>query len=209
MTSAHFWHSFALTPSCTRPAENGTLETVFQTPGGQVEITSLHVLIKEIVFDAEGPAGSISRTIPGTFDVDVLTLESTPEYPLITLGPGRYTTPNFGVEVDDVFPGRDAIEMEGVFSGNMGDTRFVYTFNSGEVFELSLAAMTVEEGMILDAGRMFHPSRWFPSVDLNNATLTNGTIEISRSSNIALFNQMADALDRSTQEGFTDGTFGI
>lgn len=186
-------------------------EGAFETPGGALEVTDMQVLVKEIVCDGEGPSGSLSRSIPGTFDIDVLAGTSEPEYPIIELEAGDWESLNFGVEVDDDVAGRDAIYLEATFypEGGGEPVPMRYLFNSNEVFEIEQpGTITLESTLHLDAGNMFHPEYWFPTVDLRDAQLDGeGWITLSQSENIALFNEVSDALDRSTQAALTDDRF--
>jgi hypothetical protein len=186
-------------------------EGAFETPGGALEVTTMQVLVKEIVADGEGPNNSLSRSIPGTFDIDVIAGTSEPEYPIIELEAGDWSDLNFGVEVDDDVAGREAIRLEGNFypKGGGDSVPLRYLFNSNEVFEIEQpGTITLGSSLHLDAGQMFHPDHWFPTVDLRDAQIDDeGWITLSQTQNVALFNEVSDALDRSTQTALTDGRF--
>ncbi|MGM0557289.1 MAG: hypothetical protein ACQEVA_12975 [Myxococcota bacterium] len=175
-------------------------EQVFEVEGGTLEITAMRVLVKEIVFDSDGPT-SVSISEAGTFDIELIEGTSTPEYPIIELEPGTWESTYLGVEVDDDVTDRQAIEMEATYHAGDTTTDVLFLFNSGEVFEPQFpTTMQLEETLTIDIARVFHPSGWFPTVDLSNATTNeDGVIVLTPDSNTTIYNDIADALDRSTQ----------
>ena len=173
-------------------------------------MASLTVFVKEIVLDGENGDESLSMTVPGTFEVDVLAGTSSPALPDITLSAGTWESLNLGVEIDDDVSGRSAIELEAKFYGEAPEpTVMVYSLNSGEVFEIEPGSpVNFPTGATIDIPKIFHPSRWFPTVDLNGADVNDeGVIVLSLTSNSTLHRVVSDALDASTQNVFTDGTF--
>lgn len=175
-------------------------ETVFEVEGGTLEVTAMRVLVKEIVFDSDGPR-SVSISRGGTFDIALIEGTSTPEYPLIELEAGTWHDTYLGIEIDDDVAGRHAVELTADYHTDEGTTAVVFLFNSNEVFEPRFPTpMELAEPLAIDIAKAFHPSRWFPTIDLSTATVgEDGVITVSSSANVSLFNAIADALDRSTQ----------
>lgn len=176
-------------------------EQVFEVEDGTLEITAMRVLVKEIVFDSDGPDESISKSVPGTFDIHLIAGESEPEYPRIDMGEGTWDSTYLGVEIDDDVDGRDSIELEANYHSDGSSTDVLFIFNSGEVFEPEFPAqMNLDQPLTIDIAKVFHPSQWFPTIDLSNAEVgDDGVITLSESSNTGQYNEIADALDKSTQ----------
>jgi hypothetical protein len=174
-------------------------EQVFEVEGGTIEITAMRVLIKEIVFDADGPM-TVSISEPGTFDIELIEGTSTPDYPLIEMEAGTWNNTYLGVELDDDVTDRQSVELEAVYHTDDASTDVLFLFNSGEVFEPQFpSTMELDEPLTIDIARVFHPSRWFPTIDLSDATVgDDGVITLSADSNVPLYREMEEALDRST-----------
>lgn len=164
-------------------------------------IDSLVVQVREVVFDAEGPDGSISLTeeqllaadlSDGTFD-DVVP---------IALTPGTYEDPYLGIELWD-----DGDDPALVLEGSLDDTPILFVFNSGEVFEAESDALVVAEGEIREVELSLDPAAWFDGVDASALELNgSGVAEISETSNATVFDEVADRLDETTDGRFPGGT---
>lgn len=79
-------------------------------------------------------------------------------------------------------------------------------FNSGEVFEAEAATGTVPPNTPAIAKITFDPHQWFSRVSSNqleNASVNaDGVIVIGETRNAAIFDVVADGLDRSTEAVF-------
>jgi hypothetical protein len=177
-------------------------DDLLEIPGGTLELIAVRVLVAELAVDGDGPSGSLSQTVPGTFDIDVLAETSTPAYPTFYLEAGTWESVSFSVELDDSVPGRHALELEGIFypaDGSVARSVLV-EFDSGEVFSLTRdAPFALDEPRSLDATEVFDPQRWFVGLNLGNASVSEGEIVISVNENVALFEQLSLALDQSME----------
>ena len=166
--------------------------------------TSGTITIREVVFDGDNEAQSISRTIAQVADVNYATGAVTPEISF-TVPPGNYTSVNLGIEMQDVGSSPSTV-IEGTFTNsNLEEIPIRFEFNSGEVFEASAASVAIEAGANIIGKVTFDALDWFSTVtasELENATLTDGTIVISESSNSAIFEKVAARLDVATQAVF-------
>ncbi len=168
--------------------------------------TTAEARITEIVFDYDGPDGSVSVTEPSLSVVNLLTGVSEPALPSFVLTPGVYRSVNFGAELLDD-GSTPSILLEGTWNGN--NIRVV--FISGEVFEAVAGELTVEAGQNYEIQVVLNPDDWFSSMtdaDLQNADVgTDGFIEISDSRNSALFDtHFAARVDDATQTVLPGGT---
>ena len=81
-----------------------------------------------------------------------------------------------------------------------------FEFNSGEVFEAEAESATVTSNVSAIAKITFDPIAWFERVSaqkLDNARTNNdGVIVISETKNEAIFDLVADGLDRKTEAVF-------
>ncbi|MCH7612767.1 MAG: hypothetical protein IIB45_05345 [Candidatus Marinimicrobia bacterium] len=80
-----------------------------------ITFTKAEIRVIELVFDAEGPNGSISITEPLTSVIDVIANIATPELTVIELTPGTYTSINMGIELRDE-DNTPSIDLKGIFS---------------------------------------------------------------------------------------------
>ena len=97
--------------------------------------------------------------------------------------------------------------MEGTYTRLDSSTDPIrFEFNSGEVFEAESAGASVQIDKIAIAKITFDPSIWFSVISserLDNANLDgSGVIVISETQNAAIFSDVADRLDISTQAAF-------
>jgi hypothetical protein len=163
-------------------------------------VDSLVVQVGEIVFDAEGPSGSLSVTEEQHVAVDALS--GTGNLVAIGLEPGAYDSPYLGVELWDDGE-QPAIVLEGTLTGV--PIRFV--FNSAEVFEAESDALVVPDGEIMEVVFTLQPHAWFDGVDGTGLTVgADGVAEISETSNSEVFDTVADLLDETTDGQFPGGT---
>ena len=168
------------------------------TAQDRLQVTRFEILVDEIVFDAEGPGGSISITQGEVSLVDVLTGTEVPELISIVLRTGTHTSVNLGVELRDDGPGL-AILLE----GTLEDVPIRLEFDSAEVLERSTPTLEVRDGQEVLVLFIFDPEAWFEVVDPGSLVIGNGGIAvISSTSNAADFDTVADRIDASTQAVF-------
>ncbi len=80
-----------------------------------------------------------------------------------------------------------------------------FEFDSGEVFEANAAIVEIPEGTDIIGKIVFDAYAWFKTISatqLDNAKTTDGIIIISETSNSAIFDEVADNLDYTTQAIF-------
>lgn len=162
------------------------------------------ITIREVVFDGENGSQSVSRTIEQIADIDYATDSVSPAV-IVEVPAGNYTSVNLGIELQD--DGNDpSVVIEGTYTNsNEEDIPVRFEFNSGEVFEANAASVTIEAGADIVGKITFDAVSWFSVVsadELDNATLTNGTIVISSTNNPDIFDIVADRLDVATQAVF-------
>ena len=193
--------SFNTTSSTIRNMDNGRVAAA-----NDLVFTEGKITIREIVFDGENTTNntSVTRTIQQVATIDYSTGAVTPEI-LIEVPMGDYTSVNLGIEMQD-----DGAEPSTVIQGTYTNTENVnipvrFEFNSGEVFEASAAATKIDAGEEIISKITFDAIEWFSVVSveqLENATLTEGVMVISATSNQNIFDIVADRLDVSTQAVF-------
>ena len=180
----------------------GTGGSSKRATAGHISITSLVVQVAEIVFDAEGPAGSISVTEEQNSSVNVVEGTATPDLVTIELTSGTYTSVNLGIEVLDD-GAEPAIVLEGVLDG----TPIRFVFNSAEVFEADAATLVIPEDETVNVRFILNPAAWFADFTSDDLTVgSDGVALISSTSNADVFDQAADLLDETTQSVFPGGT---
>ena len=166
--------------------------------------TSGTITIREVVFDGDNETQSISRTIPQIANIDYATGAVSPEISF-EVPPGNYTSVNLGIEMQDDGASPSTV-IEGTYTNSdLEEIPIRFEFNSGEVFEASAASVRIEAGADIIGKVSFDALAWFSTVtvnELDNATLSDGIIVISESSNANIFDKVADRLDVATQATF-------
>ncbi len=169
-----------------------------------LEFTSGSITFTEIVFDGQNGTVSVSRTHEQIATIDYATGIVTPEV-IISVPPGNYTNVNLGIELQDEND-TPTVVIDGTYT-NSNDLIIPirFEFNSGEVFEANAASVVIEERADLIGKITFDAISWFSTItasQLDNATLTDGVIVISGTSNAAIFDTVADRLDVDTEVVF-------
>lgn len=164
---------------------------------GNLRIDGFTLHISELVFDAEGPAGSVSISNSTQVTVDVVAGVSRPEL-VVELAQGSYQFLNLGLELDDRGPD-PALRVEGQQSG----VDFRLDFNSAEVFEAGAAAFEMPDGVDVAVTFELDLITWFAGVDVSQGTPdAGGVVVISDSQNGDFFDLIATRI-----EDATDGEF--
>lgn len=167
-------------------------------------------VVSEITWDAilEGNTLPTSITHSKVTTIDLFTGMTSPEIILTKITPGKYTNVGIGVELEDNGVD-DNIILDGEYTHTDG-TKFPirFLFNSGEVFEASLASYLFAAGTNTTCWLELDPNGWFSVVsrsDMDDATsnLTNGVMIISESANTTVYNQVEEQLVATTN---TSGT---
>lgn len=175
---------------------------------GDLQFTDGFITIREVVFDGDlvgGESKSITHSRVVVYDFG--TGESSPTENVIDLPPGTYNDIYLGIELQDENDDPSLV-LEGTYEkeadGQVYPIRF--EFNSGEVFEAEAAKGTIPPNTPAIAKITFDPHAWFSKVSFNrleNAKVNNeGVIVISETSNEAIFDLVADGLDRATDAVF-------
>lgn len=166
--------------------------------------TSGKIIIREVVFDGDVDTLSVSRTIEQISTIDYATGKVTPEI-LIEVPAGDYNSVNLGIELQDE-NADPSVVIEGTYTNSSGEAIPVrFEFNSGEVFEAEAPSVFIEAGTDLIAKITFDAVSWFSTIspsELDEATLTDGKIIVSSTSNPDIFDMVADKLDVDTQAVF-------
>ena len=166
--------------------------------------TSGTITIVEVVFDGDTESSSVSRTIEQIADINYATGAVSPEV-VVDVPAGDYTSVNLGIELQD--DGSDpSVVIEGTYTNSDEvDIPIRFEFNSGEVFEANATSVTIEAGSTITGRITFDALAWFSTISatqLDDATLTDGTMIISATSNSTIFDTVADRLDIATDAVF-------
>ncbi len=170
----------------------------------ELVFTSGHILFREVVFDGDNANTSVSITHEQIASIDYATGIVSPPV-IIEVPAGEYSSVYLGIEIQD--DGADpTIVTEGTYTNSQGDIIPIrFEFNSGEVFEAEAAKVTINEGADMVAKITFDANFWFGTVtkdELDNATMTNGIIIISSTSNPDIFDKVAARVDVATEAVF-------
>ena len=169
-----------------------------------LEFTSGIITIREVVFDGDNGNISVSRTVEQIAVIDYATGTITPDV-IVTVPAGTYTSINLGIELQDE-NSTPSVVIEGTYTNSDDEIIPIrFEFNSGEVFEADATSVVLVEGTNVVAKITFDALSWFSTisaVQLDNASLTEGTIIISETKNANLFDIVADRLDVETQAVF-------
>ena len=99
-----------------------------------------------------------------------------------------------------------SVVIEGTYTNSDEvDIPIRFEFNSGEVFEANATSVTIEAGSTITGRITFDALAWFSTISatqLDDATLTDGTMIISATSNSTIFDTVADRLDIATDAVF-------
>lgn len=161
------------------------------------------IVITEIVWDGtlEGSSLPTSVTHSVITAIDVATGAATPTIPSVDISPGNYSTIAMGIELLDngVDPN---ITLNGAFTYFDGSTfPITFIFDSGEVFESTLTSLTIAPGSNTICTLNLDPIVWFAGItqsELEEATLSSGTIILSESSNPDLYDRVEEAILNAT-----------
>ncbi|MCH8232309.1 MAG: hypothetical protein IIB82_06670 [Bacteroidetes bacterium] len=163
------------------------------------------IVLTEIVWDGtlEGSTLPTSVTHSVVTTIDVATGVANPAIPVIEISPGKYSKISMGIELWD--NGVDAnIILEGIFTHSDASTFPIkFIFDSGEVFETTLASLTIAPGSNTLCTLNLNPILWFANItqsELEEAALSSGTIVLSESSNAALYDKVEEAILNATTD---------
>jgi hypothetical protein len=192
----------------------GTIEFQFElnketgsvNKAGDLTFHSGFIVIREIVFDGDRPGStSVSITHEQVSTIDFATGVASPPVN-VEIPAGQYESVNLGIEIQDEND-NPTIVIEGDYErtdGTISPIRFEMV--SGEVFEAEAESASVPSNVPALAKITFDPIAWFERVSitqLDNARVnSSGIIVISEESNEAIFDIVADGLDRSTEAVF-------
>lgn len=172
----------------------------------QLVFTSGSIRFSEVDFDAKrvGTENWISVSHQQLATLDFATGVITPAV-TIEVEPGDYQDVDLSIEIHDEGTS-PAIVIEGTFTNSRNTAVPVrFEFNSGEEFEFEAERITFTERQNVVTRIVFDPQFWFGTItasQLENATLTNGRIVVSATSNTAIFGIVAQRLDDSTEVEF-------
>ena len=161
------------------------------------------IVITEIVWDGtlEGSSLPTSVTHSVVTTIDVATGTANPAIPVIEISPGAYSNISMGIELEDNGVD-DNIILKGIFTHSDASTFPIeFYFNSGEVFESTLTSLTIAPGSNTICTLNLDPILWFANItqsELEDATLTSGTIVLSESSNATLYDKVEEAILSAT-----------
>jgi len=166
-------------------------------------------LVREIIWDGTLAGATLATSITHSVvtTIDLFTGASTPEIITTEITPGDYTNIGIGLELQDNGVD-DNIILNGYYTDGASATHPIqFLFNSGEVFEATIASYSFEPGTNTICWLELDPSAWFSSfsiADFDNATPNGaGVIVISESENTSIYDIIEAAILNSTT---TNGT---
>lgn len=166
-------------------------------------------VVREIIWDATLAGNTLPTSITHSVitTIDLFTGTATPEIIVTEISPGNYTGIGIGMELQDDGV-NDNIILDGKYTHTDGSKipmRFL--FNSGEVFEATLASFLFEAGTNTTCWLELDANGWFSTVlrdDLDNGTLDSlDVMIISESLNSDIYDAVEEQLLVSTT---TNGT---
>lgn len=170
----------------------------------KLSFTKGKIRFREVVFDGDLGTRTISVTHEQIAFIDYATGNISPKV-FIDVNPGDYKNVNLGIEIQDE-DSEPSIVIEGTYiSSEEVSIPVRFEFNSGEVFEADAESVTITGGSNIVGKITFDALDWFSVVSvgsLDNATLTDGVMIISETSNTDIFDKVADRLDVATQAVF-------
>jgi len=166
-------------------------------------------VVREIIWDGTLTGATLPTSITHSVvtAINLFTGAATPEIITTEITPGVYSNIGVGVELEDNGVD-DNIILNGYYTDGSSVTHPIqFLFNSGEVFEATIASYNFEPGTNTICWLELNPSDWFSSfsiADLDGATVNGaGTIVISESSNSSIYDVVETAILNSTT---TNGT---
>lgn len=178
---------------------------VNKTDAGTLSFDSGFIVIREIVFDGDRQgASSVSITHEQVSTIDFATGVTNPPVN-VEIPAGQYRSVNLGIEIQDENDD-PTIVIAGEYTRTDRTIAPIHFEFGSEVFEAEAESATVPSNVQAIAKITFDPIAWFDRVSANqldNAnTDSNGVIVISENKNEAIFDIVADGLDRNTQAVF-------
>jgi len=166
----------------------------------ELMITEALIQVESAEFESleQGDDDDFEIDFKGPFEINLLTGSSTPEIPTAYLVPGKYEevelelnqnqNPNLIITGTVALAGAAPIEFE--FYG-YEDLEFE---SEGENTELGYL-FEVKAGDKVDIVMTFDVESWFANVDILSGEQKDGVIEISKTSNLALYAQIIQNID--------------
>lgn len=189
------------TRSATASVGNGRV-----TAANDLVFTGGSIVIREVVFDGDNSTESttISRTVEQIATIDYATGEVSPQV-VVEVPPVDYRNVYLGIEMQDDGDYPSTV-INGVYTNSEGvEIPLRFEFNSGEVFEAEADVASIEAGDDLIGKITFDALDWFSVVTaavLDDASLTEGVMVISETSNTDIFDAVAARLDIGTEVVF-------
>jgi hypothetical protein len=171
-----------------------TTTTVNRVMAGTVQWTSGFANAHEIEFEAEKDNTEVEYKQQRHQRLDLFAPLST--LSSVNVPPGRYDEIKFEVEVQP-HNGEPAFQLNGQYTSNGTTTPVVFKISTPLEIETEKDNFTVTDGgsyTALTTLNLALLTQGITEAQLNNATRTNGTIEISATSNQQLFGIMFDRL---------------
>lgn len=180
--------------------------TLNKTNAGTLSFDKGFIVIREIDFDGDREnAESVSISHEQVSTIDFATGEASPPVE-VEIPAAQYQSVSLEIEIQDETDA-PTIVIEGEYTrtdGTQAPIRF--EFGSGEEFEAEAERVVVASNVPAIAKITFDPIAWFSAVSaqkLDSAKVNNeGVIVISETRNEAIFDLVADGLDRSTEATF-------
>jgi hypothetical protein len=166
---------------------------------GTLTITKALVGVSKVDFETQAQNGDFQADqeykYEGAFTFNLLTGESTPSIPAVTIDPGTYH--ELEVEIDDVMPSGNAIEVSGTYEVGGVTFQFEFTTKQDLTFEIENSqGVPVSQGDYVTFLLELDLRTLFSSIDFASATVgQNGIIRINANSNEALHSFINDRLD--------------
>ncbi|QCK15130.1 hypothetical protein [Mangrovivirga cuniculi] len=199
----------------TRPEDNKLIYEVYMDPQGttlnsgrvaasEIIFTSGTLNLEEVDFEAESSNTEIEIESNTKTSVNLITGESTPELPQVSLGEGIYNELELGLKLDGSSE-NTAFILEGTFTDSENNSvPFKFLFNEYLEIELEAEGQFTFDGTGLVEIELF-PYLWFNQIDplaFESASRNqDGEIIISKDQNLDLFQTISDSFKTNV---FTD-----
>ncbi|MCX2744212.1 hypothetical protein OO013_10065 [Mangrovivirga sp. M17] len=191
----------------TRPEDNKLIYEVYMDPQGttlnsgrvaasEIIFTSGTLNLEEVDFEAESSNTEIEIESNRKTSINLITGESTPELPQVSLAEGIYDELELGLKLDGS-SSNDAFILEGTFTDSENNSvPFKFLFNEYLEIELEAEGQFTFDGTGLVEIELF-PYQWFSQIDplaFESASRNqDGEIIISKDQNNALFQTISES----------------
>ena len=150
---------------------------------GTFNFTKAIIGVSKVDFEIETGSDDQDFEYEGAYSFDVLTGQSTPPMPTVEITPGTYH--ELEVEIDNVLPSGNSIEISGTYSIGNIDFPFEFTSTMDEDYDVdNPSGIQVNEGEVVTFLLELDLPSLFAGIDFSTASIDNdGVIRINATSN--------------------------